>query len=240
MYFKNRYLLFNLLIVIFFISGCDSGEDRRAIVKGKKALDRQTKDTEELNRVRGELRRTINRKIQAVKLLESASRVLGKKYLELGSYYLAEEALLEAEFLKPYNAFIKKDLGECYYFLGLAALEYEERDDFFLKSRQYYLKTLELEPDLTEARYGLGLLLFFGFDEADWAIGEMQKILEQEANHIGAHFALGRFYYESGELNKSLGEYITLTRILPRNSPKKKKAEENIIRINREMGSNER
>lgn len=240
MHFKNRHLLFSLLIVIFFISGCDSGEDRRAIVNGKKALDRQRKDTEELNRVRGALRRTINRKIQAVKLLESASRVLGEKYLELGSYYLAEEALLEAEFLKPYNAFIKKDLGECYYFLGLAALEYEERDDFFSKSRQYYLKTLELEPDLTEARYGLGLLLFFGFDEVDGAIGEMQKILEQEANHIGAHFALGRFYYEIGELNKSLGEYITLTRILPRNSPKKKKAEENIIRINRDMGSNER
>lgn len=240
MHFKNRHLLFGLLIVIFFISGCDSGEDRRAIVNGKKALDRQRKDTEELNRVRGELRRTINRKIKAVKLLESASRVLGEKYLELGSYYLAEEALLEAEFLKPYNAFIKKDLGECYYFLGLAALEYEERDDFFSKSRQYYLKTLELEPDLTEARYGLGLLLFFGFDEVDGAIGEMQKILEQEANHIGAHFALGRFYYEIGELNKSLGEYITLTRILPRNSPKKKKAEENIIRINRDMGSNER
>ena len=237
---RNWFVSFSLLFMIFFISSCDSGEDRRAIAKAKKALSRQRKDTGELDRVRGELRRTINRKIQAVRLLESASRVLGKKYLELGSYYLAEEALLESEFLKPYNAFIKKDLGECYYFLGLAASEYEERDNFFSKSRQYYLKTLELEPDLTEARYGLGLLLFFGFDEVGGAIGEMQKILEHETKHVGAHFALGRFYYEIGELNKSLGEYIALTRILPRNSPKKKKAEENIIHINREMGSNER
>jgi tetratricopeptide (TPR) repeat protein len=223
----------------FLIAGCGGAGDKRTIKKGRKELGQQQKDTEELAKVRGELKRIVERKVQAVNLLESIDRVLGRKYLELGSYNLAEEALLEAEFLKPHSPFIKKDLGECYYFLGLSALDYDEKKGNFTKSRSYFEKTLEINPELVEARYGLGLLLFFGFTDTQGAIEEMQEVLEIENNHVGARFALGRFYYENGELNKSLGEYITLTRILPGSSPKKKKAEDNIIRITRELGNNE-
>lgn len=234
--FENRFLPLCLILLIFLVAGCGNSEDRRAISKSRRTLAKQRVDTEELVKVRGELRRVINRKVHAVKLLESTNRVLGRKYLELGSYHLAEEVLLEAEYLMPYNAFIKKDLGDCYYFLGLSTLDYGDRINFFSKSKKYYKTTLEIEPELIEARYGLGLLLFFGYGDVYGAIEEMQKILGHEKNHVGARFALGRFYYEVGELNKSLGEYITLARILPHNSPKKKNAEENIIRINRELG----
>jgi tetratricopeptide (TPR) repeat protein len=228
-----------LALLCFFTAGCGGSGDKRAITKGRKALARQQKDSEELVKVRGELKRVVERKVYAVKLLESIDRVLGRKYLELGSYNLAEEALLEAEFLKPYNPFIKKDLVECYYYLGLSALDYDEKMEYFTKSRSYFEKAIEIDPGLVEARYGLGLLLFFGFSDTQGAIAEMKEVIEYEDNHVGARFALGRFYYENGELNKSLGEYIALTRILPGSSPKKKKAEENIIRITRELGSNE-
>ena len=236
--FKSGFIVC-LVFLCFFIEGCGGLGDKRIIAKSRKALARQQKDTEELVKVRGELKRIVERKVYAVRLLENIDRVLGRKYLELGSYNLAEEALLEAEYLKPYSPFIKKDLGECYYFLGLSAIDQDKKKDYFSKSRNYFEKTLELDPGLVEARYGLGLLLFFGFSDVKAAIGEMQKVLEVDKNHVGARFALGRFYYENGELNKSLGEYITLTRILPSSSPKKKKAEENILRINRELGNNE-
>ncbi len=238
MNFKSGFFIY-LLFLFFFIAGCGGNGDKRTIIKSRKELGRQKKDTEELIKVRGELKRIVERKVHAVKLLESIDRVLGRKYLELGSYNLAEEALLEAEFLKPHSPFIKKDLGECYYFLGLSALNYDEKKGYFSKSRSYFKKTLELDPELAEARYGLGLLLFFGFSDTRGAIQEMLEVLEREKNHVGARFALGRFYYENGELNKSLGEYITLTRILPGSSPKKKKAQDNIIRITRELGNNE-
>jgi len=236
--FKSRFFVC-LIFLCFLIAGCGGGGDRRTIINSRKELKRQKKDTEELTKVRGELKRIVERKVYAVKLLENIDRVLGSKYLELGYYNLAEEALLEAEFLKPHSPFIKKDLGECYYFLGLSALDYDEKKSYFSKSRSYFKKTLELNPDHVEARYGLGLLLFFGFSDTQGAIEEMQEVLKIENNHVGARFALGRFYYENGELNKSLGEYITLTRILPGSSPKKKKAQDNIIRINRELGNNE-
>ena len=156
--------------------------------------------------------------------------------MEIGSYNLARDVLTEAEFLKPNNSYIKKDLGECYYFLALSSVDAEAKDKNFSIARKYYESSLTLSPDLIEARYGLGLVLFFGFNDVSGAIREMQQILAYEPDNVEAHFALGRFYYESDELGKSLGEYITLTRILPRGSNKLKKVEENIIKINREMG----
>jgi cytochrome c-type biogenesis protein CcmH/NrfG len=64
----------------------------------------------------------------------------------------------------------------------------------------------------------------------------MKRILENEPDNVEAHFALGRFYYERNEYGKSLGEYIALTRILPQGSERRKKAEQNILRINSELG----
>ncbi len=239
MHFKKWSLFFCLFLFILTTSGCVNIKERRTITKSKKVLAKRDKDIEELVEVRGELKRILEMKIKTVRLLESTDRLLGKKYMEIGSYRLAEDSLLEAEGLMPYNAFIKNDLGECYYFLAISAIEDEERLEFLSKSKRYYQKALDIKPDLLDARYGLGILLFFGFDDGIGAIDEMKAILEYDPDYIDAHFALGRFYYEMGELGKSLNEYITLTRILPRTSPRKTKAEENIIRINRELGINE-
>jgi hypothetical protein len=52
---------------------------------------------------------------------------------------------------------------------------------------------------------------------------------------VDARFALGRYYYELEEYSKALGEYIEITNILPKSSPRRAKAEENIMQINREM-----
>lgn len=240
MNFKNTFLFLQLGLFVFVICGCGNIDERRTIWKSKRVLAQKSKDTAELTKIRGRLRRIIDTKLHAVELLESTNRLLGRKYMDLGSYNLAREALEEAEFLKPSSAFIKKDLGECYYFLALSALMKEEKEKYFFISRKYYETAVELAPDFIEARYGLGLLLFFGFGDALGAIAEMKKIQADEPDNVEAHFALGRFYYEIDELGKSLGEYITLTRILPRGSQKKKKAEENILKINRELGIHEK
>jgi len=237
--FRRMLFLFGMLFILFNVAGCGGFSDRRTIWKSKRALAARKKDLEELREIRGRLRRIIEMKIQAVQLLESTNRVLASKYIELGSYNLAREVLEEAEYLNPHSAFLKKDLGECYYFLGRSSIERGDKEENFTLSRRYFEASLDLEPDLIEARYGLGLLLFFGYGDVYGAIEEMKRILEYEPDNVEAHFALGRFYYELDELGKSLGEYITLTRILPKGSPKHKKAEENIIKISRERSSNE-
>jgi tetratricopeptide (TPR) repeat protein len=163
------------------------------------------------------------------------NRALGRQYLLTGSFNLAREVLEEAEYLKPYSAYVKKDLGECYYFLGTSTLDGEEKERYFEKSLAYYNKALEIRPDLTEARYGLGLLLYFAYKDVEGAIEEMKRVLDQDARDVDARFALGRFYYESGEYSKALGEYLEITRILPKSSPRRIKAEDNILQINREL-----
>jgi cytochrome c-type biogenesis protein CcmH/NrfG len=219
------------------ITGCGHYDERRALARGKKILASDERGTEELASVRRGLRAIIDLKIKAVHQLEDVDRVLGRKYLEAGSYNLAREVLEEAEYLKPYSAFIKKDLGECYYFLGASALSREEQTSSFQKSYEYYTKALEIRSDLAEARYGLSLLLFFGFNDVPGAIEQMKYVLEQDERNVDARFALGRFYYDIGEYSKSLGEYMAITTILPKTSPRRQKAEDNIIKINRELNT---
>jgi tetratricopeptide (TPR) repeat protein len=224
-----------LLALVVVLTGCGLSKDRIAIYRAKQAIERGTRDPEELSRVRGRLKKIVTTKIQAARYLDTANRVLGRKYMEMGSYNLAEEALREAEYLNPNNAYIKMDLGECSYLLSQSVLDEDEKKEYLVRSRNYYRKAIELKSDLTEARYGYGLLLFFGFNDTQGAIREMRKILADEPGHVEAHFALGRFYYESGESGKALGEYILLTELLPKSSPRRKKAEENIERINSEQ-----
>ena len=231
-------LCFLIAAVLLFSSGCGFYSERRIIQKGKKMLSQKEKKVEELEEIRGSLKRVVNMKLQSVSLLESVNRLLGRKYMEVGSYNLAEEALLEAQFLQPHNAYIKKDIAECYYFLGISTVESAEREDYFENSRIYYAKALDLEPGLMEAKYGLGILLFFGLEDVFGAIEIMKEILQEDAGNVEAHFALGRFYYEIGELGRALGEYIELTKILSKSSPRRKKAEENILKINVELGTN--
>jgi len=224
-------------VLSIVVAGCSPLRDQRAIFDSKQALGRRKKNVEELVEVRGRLRKIIETKLKAAQLLESTDRVLGRKFMEMGNYALAEEVLREAETLKPTNPYIKMDLGECWYFLGISTVEQEKRPGHFARSKRYFLMALDLKPDLYEARYGYGLLLFFAYGDTPGAIKEMSKLIEERPGFGDAHFALGRFYYESGELEKALGEYLTLTRILSKNSAEKKKAEENIERINRERAS---
>jgi tetratricopeptide (TPR) repeat protein len=224
-----------LLALAVFLTGCGISKDRIAILRARQTIEKRNRDPKELSEVRGRLKAIITTKIQAARYLDTANRVLGRKYMEMGSYNLAEEALREAEYVSPNNAYIKMDLGECCYLLSQSAMDEEGKNKYLVRSRDYYRKAIELKSDLTEARYGYGLLLFFGFKNTQGAIGEMKKILGDAPGHVDAHFALGRFYYESGELGKALGEYLYLTELLPKNSPRRKKAEENIEKINREQ-----
>jgi len=237
--FKRGVLFLCILITLAMSSGCGYYDERRILRKGKKVLSQKQKKIEELVEVRGSLKRIVEMKVQSVNLLNEVNRLLGQKYMAIGSYHLAEEALLEAEYFDPHNAFIKKDLGECYYFLANSALEEENRENYLSQSKLHYERAVDIKPDLIVARYGLGLLLFFGFDDVISAINEMKVVLDYEPNNVDAHFALGRFYYEIDEPGKSLGEYITLTNILPKKSPKREKVEENIIKLNTELGAHE-
>jgi tetratricopeptide (TPR) repeat protein len=233
----SRFCAF-FFLAILLLTGCDM-QDRATIFRAKNALGRRRKDVDELAEIRGSLRRIIERKVQAADLLGEVNRVLGEKYIDLGSYNLAEEVLAEAEYLMPANPYLKKDLAECHYFLFSSAVDEADRKEHLVRAREYFEKAVDMKPDYVEARYGLGLTLFFGYGETAGAIEQMKQVLAYEPDNVEAHFALGRFYYEIDELGKALGEYIALTDILSKGSAQYKKAEENILKINREIGTNE-
>ena len=223
-------------MALVLAGSCGLRQERAAVSGAKKVLGREKKSTEELEEVRGRLRRVVELKVEAASLMREVNRLLGRKYLEIESYNLAEEALLEAEYLDPASPYVKKELGECYYHLAAAAMEKNRRTRYLELSLGYFRKAVELKPDYREARYGLGLLLFFEYQDVPGAVEQMKKVVEAEPGDVDARFALGRFFYEQGELGKALNEYLEITRILPRSSPRRARAEENILMINRNLG----
>ena len=232
MNFKQHLIGF-LVLILIFIFGCGYSKEKSDIRYAKRVLSKSKKSNEELIDVRRRMKKVIDMKIRAVNILDSVDRFLGRRYMEDGDYNLAVDVLKEAESLKPMSAYIKKDIGECYYFLARSAVDAGKRKECLELSKGYLKKALELKPDMIEAMYVMSLLLFFGYNDIDAAIDEAKKILTIDPKNIDAHFALGRFYYEEGEYGRALNEYITLTKILPKNSPKRKKVEENILKINR-------
>jgi len=221
-----------LVLVLLFIFGCGYSRERSDLRRAKHVLSKNEKSNEDLLDIKKRMRRIIDMKIRAVNMLDSIDRLLGRRYMENGNYLLAIDVLKEAEELKPTNAYIKKDIGESYYFLAKSEINHVKGKEYIELSKSYLKKAIELQPDMVEAIYVMSLLLFFGYNDVDGAINEAKKILEIDSKNIDAHFALGRFYYEKGEYGRALNEYLTLTKILPKNSPKRKKAEENIIKIN--------
>ena len=236
---SRLYLGSFLIFILIFLFSCGYSKEKSDLRYAKRVLSKRNKSNEELVNVKKKLRRIIDMKIRAANMLDSVDRLLGRRYMENGEYRLALNVLKEAESLKPTNAFIKKDIGECYYFLGKSEVNIEQRDKYLRLSKMYLSKALELEPDMVEAMYALSLLLFFGYHDVDGAIDEAKKMLSIDPKNIDAHFALGRYYYEKGEYGRALNEYITITKILPKNSPKRKKAEENILKINQMESSSE-
>ncbi|MFW6181929.1 MAG: tetratricopeptide repeat protein [Spirochaetota bacterium] len=228
-----------LLAAVLGAGSCGLHEERAAVSGARRVLGREKKSTEELEKVRGRLRRVVELKVEAASLMREVNRLLGRKYLEMESYNLAEEALLEAEHLAPASPYIKKDLGECYYYLATAAMEEDRRERCLELSLGYFHKAVELKPDYVEARYGLGLVLFFGYQDVGGAVDQMKRVVDAEPDNVDARFALGRFFYEQGELGKALNEYLEITRILPRSSSRRARVEENILQINRELGTEE-
>jgi tetratricopeptide (TPR) repeat protein len=235
----GSFFLTGLLVcVCTAAAGCGHYRENRTVTKSRKVIVGDKKDIGEIEKVSRELRKVIETKIRAAQYLESALRLLGAKYMEIGSYRLAEEALSEAELIKPYDAFIKKELGECYYFLAISAVGPQEKETMLRHSLEYYNAAIDIKPDLLEAIYGYGVLLAMGYGDFPGGIEQMKLVLSYDPENVEAHFALGRFYYEIGDTGRALGEYLSLTRLLPRSSPKLKKVEENILKINRETGVN--
>lgn len=163
-------------------------------------------------------------------------------YRKLADRYFANEAWNDAIYnyekaieIYPGQAYLYCQLGTTYGQLLKSSVSSVESGSIIEKASENYQKAIKIDPHFIRAHYGFGILKFYHLGMKKEAIAHMNKILDIEKENTEALFALGRFYYEMGDLPGSMEYYQKLSGILPKNSPRLKKCVENISRIRNEL-----
>jgi tetratricopeptide (TPR) repeat protein len=179
-------------------------------------------------------------KVKDTKTIES----IANWYSTLGTIYMDKRLwdLAIENYMKGLQH--GKDTPGVYYSIGLAyANRGSERDNSedIDKAEFYYKKAIEMQDNYYDAQNALAILLFYHKGEKDKAISTIQEVVARNKKNYIARFTLGRFYYETGQLPKSLSVYEDLSSDLDKLPPSeiiegyKKNCKENIQRIMSEI-----
>jgi hypothetical protein len=114
---------------------------------------------------------------------------------------LASQRTLAAE--RPGDPQVLNDLGN----LLVLAGDLDEAESA-------YGGALELAPDMTSARYNLGLLLL-QTDRPRRALAEFRKVVEAEPDHAWAHYQIGAIHDQRGSERQAIKEYSKAFRLDP-------------------------
>jgi len=138
-----------------------------------------------------------------------------------------------------------KDPASCHYNLavvyGNRGKDTGDGKDTALSEKHYRL-ALEKNPAFSDARYGLGILLFYEKNNKEEGLALMRQLVEKNRDYIRGYFALGKFYYEMDRPERALAVYEALYAQLERRSDRveevrlyKQQCRENIDRLMREL-----
>jgi tetratricopeptide (TPR) repeat protein len=197
-----KKLILPLLIIILvglllYKYGCEGlftlGAVKKVRPKGVTEIKKET--DESVKRYRAQL--------EGAEKVGSNYEKLGREYVKKGDWTPAIEALTQAIEYGNTGARV-------HYFLGAAyanrANETAGKDDIE-KAEHHYKMAVEKNPKIYDASYGLGILTFYLKKDRDKGIEIMKEISFKEPSYYQARFALGRFYYESGEAARALSVY---------------------------------
>ncbi|HPP96037.1 MAG TPA: tetratricopeptide repeat protein [Spirochaetota bacterium] len=132
--------------------------------------------------------------------------LLGRLYIERKLWDQAIECYLSSEKYGGNGAAVMYALG-----LAYANRGYDRSDEKdFEQAEIYYRKSLEKHPGYEDAMYGLAILLYYHRNGKEEALTLMNELVSKNSSNYMARFALGRFYYENGDLQRSLQIYQQL------------------------------
>jgi cytochrome c-type biogenesis protein CcmH/NrfG len=179
-------------------------------------------------------RQEVDRKVRASDQLGVYYRMLAVRYMELGMYRQAYEALEEARKIYPENPVLNYYAGVCAARLSLGQVEDEERRQWLERAERYYRRAIELDPLHSESMYALAVLLAYELKRPEEAEALLLRLLEREKKNADALFLLGGLYFGSGRLEQALEAYRRLEG-LNLSEDRRRQAGENRKKIEDEM-----
>jgi cytochrome c-type biogenesis protein CcmH/NrfG len=176
----------------------------------------------------------VERKVRASDQLGVYYRMLAVRYMEMGMFQQAYEALEEARKIYPESPILSYYAGICAGRLSQAQVDSDGRRQWLERAERLYRRALDLDPQHSDALYALAVLYVYELGRPREAEGLLVRLLEREKRNADALFLLGNVYYGAGRLEEALGLYRRLEDLgLPED--RRRQAEENMRRIEEEL-----
>lgn len=226
--------LLKIILCLLLLFGCSNEFSKR--YKAAKKLSRSEK-IEDWEKAIAKYDEIIKMKVNAREYQGLLYRKLAKRHLQMEHWNDALYYYQKAAEIIPNEGIIHYYIGVCYSQLSRSTTDKDKKVELIKKAEQKYKLALELEPELIDPLYGLGIINFYVWNDYRKGIEYMTKVLKKDPKNIDAHFALARFYYELDEPLKSLEFYKALLSLLPENDARLEQVKENISRIYQEIQS---
>lgn len=155
-------------------------------------------------------------------------KILGTRYIDRKMYGEALKCFQMALEYYPDNPNLYYYTAICAGYMSHASLDFDATGNFEKKnhylelSESAYLRALEIDPRLTTALYGLGVLYVFELDECEKAVPYLERYLNIETRSVDGMFLLARAYYFTEEYDKAIALY---DKIIETTKSAEKKAE---------------
>jgi len=235
---KNRHIiLFIFLAVLLVITGINEVFDLVQCNMRRTYKSMEDRDIQKIKDKIAGLEKEQIKDVSTVKRLADQYALLGRTFLERKMWDQSIECYLNSEKYGGNGAAVMYALG-----VGYANRGYERGSETdFVRAEEYYRKSLEKHPGYDDALYGLGVLMFYHRNGKEEGLRLVTELAMKNPAYYPARFAMGRFNYENGDLQRALQIYQQLQQDLDR-LPKseiinnyKEQCSANIARITTEL-----
>jgi len=235
---KNRHIiLFIFLAVLLVITGINEVFDLVQCNMRRTYKSMEDRDIQKIKDKIAGLEKEQIKDVSTVKRLADQYALLGRTFLERKMWDQSIECYLNSEKYGGNGAAVMYALG-----VGYANRGYERGSETdFVRAEEYYRKSLEKHPGYDDALYGLGVLMFYHRNGKEEGLRLVTELAMKNPAYYPARFAMGRFNYENGDLQRALQIYQQLQQDLDR-LPKseiinnyKEQCSSNIARITTEL-----
>lgn len=201
----RKFSVLIILISVLISTACKEGS-WQDLFTFKSIRSAKGDDIEELEDRVKKYEKVLDKRIESSHELGMIYQKLGVKYLDRKAWSSAIDSFEKAIGYGRDNPIVHNSLAVAYANRGKEIVNNED----IKKAEYHYKRTLEIRPDYHDARYGLGILLFYIKGDRGEGLKVMEGLVSRDKKYYLARFALGRFYYELEKLERSLSVYEAL------------------------------
>jgi len=205
-----KKILFVLLVIsVFTFFGCGESSIPEAVknlfIPGAVKKVRSS-DLEKMQKEADESAKRYRAQLESAEKVRTNYEKLGRRYADNGNWTPAIDCLTKALGYGSVSADTHYVLGASY---ANRAKETGNKNDMDM-AESHYTKSMTKNPELVSAQYGLGLLVFYLKKDYPRGIQIMKELTVRKPDFFEGRFALGRLYYENGEVARALSVYEDL------------------------------